>query len=90
VKQLTYTAFRSAHDDSIAYETEKPVVERLAALNPVIFGSQDALVAPESAKLYERVPGAKVVILDGPGHSPMVEAPKKTLALIEDFLARPE
>ena len=30
VKQLTYTAFRTAHDDSIAYETEKPVVERLA------------------------------------------------------------
>ena len=95
VKQLTYTAFRTAHNDSIAYETEKPVVERLAALNPVppllvIFGSQDALVAPESAKLYERVPGAKVVVLDGPGHSPMVEAPEKTLALIEDFLARPE
>jgi pimeloyl-ACP methyl ester carboxylesterase len=95
VKQLTYTAFRTAHNDSIAYETEKPVVERLAALNPVppllvIFGSQDALVAPESAKLYQRVPGAKVVILDGPGHSPMVEAPEKTLALIEDFLARPE
>jgi pimeloyl-ACP methyl ester carboxylesterase len=95
VKQLTYTAFRTAHDDSMAYETEKPVVERLAALNPVppllvIFGSQDALVAPESAKLYERVPGAKVVILDGPGHSPMVEAPEKTLALIEDFLAQPE
>jgi pimeloyl-ACP methyl ester carboxylesterase len=95
VKQLTYTAFRTAHDDSIAYETEKPVVERLAALTPVrpllvILGSQDALVAPESAKLYERVPGAKVVILDGPGHSPMVEAPDKTLALIEDFLARPD
>jgi pimeloyl-ACP methyl ester carboxylesterase len=95
VKQLTYTAFRTAHDDSMAYETGKPVVERLAALNPVppllvIFGSQDALVAPESAKLYERVPGAQVVILDGPGHSPIVEAPEKTLALIEDFLAPPE
>jgi pimeloyl-ACP methyl ester carboxylesterase len=95
VKQLTYTAFRTAHNDSMAYETEKPVVERLAALNPVppllvIFGSQDALVAPESAKLFEPVPGAKVVVLDGPGHSPMVEAPEKTLALIEDFLARPE
>jgi pimeloyl-ACP methyl ester carboxylesterase len=34
VKQLTYTAFRTAHNDSLAYETEKPVVERLAALNP--------------------------------------------------------
>jgi pimeloyl-ACP methyl ester carboxylesterase len=91
VKQLTYTAFRTAHDDSIGYETEKPVVNRLAALDPVppllvIFGSRDALVAPASAKLYERVPGASVVILDGPGHSPMVEAPEETLALIKDFL----
>jgi pimeloyl-ACP methyl ester carboxylesterase len=68
-------------------------VERLAALDPVppllvIFGSRDALVAPESAKLYETVPGAKVVILGGPGHSPMVEAPEKTLALIKNFLAQ--
>jgi pimeloyl-ACP methyl ester carboxylesterase len=95
VKQLTYTAFRTAHNDSIAYETEKPVVERLAALDPappllVIFGSRDALVAPASARLYERVPGAKLVILDGPGHSPMVEAPEKVVALIKDFLARLE
>ncbi|MGD9501813.1 MAG: alpha/beta fold hydrolase [Methyloceanibacter sp.] len=95
VKQLTYTAFRTAHDDSAAYGTERPVVERLAALDPippllVIFGSRDALIAPESAKLYERVPGAKLVILDGPGHSPMVEAPDETLALIEDFFARPD
>jgi hypothetical protein len=72
VKQLTYTAFRTAHNDSIAYETEKPVVERLAALDPVppllvMFGSRDALLSPESAKLYEQVPGAKVVILDGRG-----------------------
>jgi len=92
VKQLTYTAFRTAHNDSIAFETEKPVVERLVALQAappllVVFGSRDALVAPESANLYEIVPGAKVVILDGAGHSPMVEAPKETLALIKDFLA---
>lgn len=91
-KQLTYTAFRTGHIGNIAYETEKPTVERLAALEPVppllvIFGSRDALISPESAKLYERVPGAKVAILDGPGHSPIVEAPEKTLALIKDFLA---
>jgi pimeloyl-ACP methyl ester carboxylesterase len=92
LKQLTYTAFRTAHDDSIAYETARPVFERLAALAPpppilVIFGSQDQLIAPESAKLFEKVPGAKVQIIDGPGHSPMVEAPDETLALIKSFLA---
>ncbi len=66
----------------------------LAALNPVppllvIFGTRDQLISPESAKLFDKVPGANVVMVDGAGHSPMVEAPEKTLALIRDFLDRP-
>jgi pimeloyl-ACP methyl ester carboxylesterase len=92
--QLTYTVFHNAHDDSIAYETRKPVFERLATLDKVppllvIFGMRDALVAPSSAKLYDAVPGAKIVMLDGVGHSPMVEAPDKVLALIKGFIAAP-
>jgi pimeloyl-ACP methyl ester carboxylesterase len=34
----------------------------------------------------DRVPGAKISMLEDVGHSPMVEAPTKTLRLIEDFL----
>ena len=34
MRQLTYNAFRSAHDDSVAFVTTKPTVERLAALTP--------------------------------------------------------
>jgi len=90
-KQLTYTAFRSAHDASTAYRQAKSTADRLAALDPappllVIFGSRDALISPASAKRYERVPGAKVEIIDGAGHSPMVEAPARTLELIDSFL----
>jgi hypothetical protein len=53
VKQVTCTAFRTARDDSMAYEKAKPVFERLASLNPpptllVIFGSRDALVSAPS------------------------------------------
>ena len=85
--QLTYTAFRSAHDASVAYRTEKPTYARLAALGPVpkllaIFGVLDAIVPAATAKFYEQVPGAKVETIDGVGHSPMVEAHDKTLALI--------
>jgi pimeloyl-ACP methyl ester carboxylesterase len=36
--------------------------------------------------LFERVPGAKVAMIEGAGHSPMVEAPIETVKLIEDFL----
>ena len=90
-RQLTYTAFRSAHDNSVAYEKAKPVYERLAAISPappllVIFGSRDQLVSPASAKLYENVPGARIATIDGVGHSPMVEAPAKVLELLKSFI----
>jgi len=94
LEQLTYRAFTSAHGGGVDFETAKPVYERLMALDRVppllvITGAQDPLVTPEKAKLYERVPGAKVVTIDGAGHSPMVEKPEKTLELIKEFLAQP-
>ncbi|HEU0208770.1 MAG TPA: alpha/beta hydrolase [Candidatus Udaeobacter sp.] len=91
VKQLTYHAFRRAHNESIAYRTAKPPYQRLASIALsfhllVIFGSLDAIVPPEQAKLFEGVLGAKVATIEGVGHSPMVEAPVETAKLIEDFL----
>jgi pimeloyl-ACP methyl ester carboxylesterase len=91
LKQLTYTAFRNAHEDSIAYRTEKPTNERLAALTPVppllaLTGTEDAIVPPEHAKYFAQVPGAKIVMIEGSGHSPMVEKPARTLELIKNFL----
>jgi pimeloyl-ACP methyl ester carboxylesterase len=51
-----------------------------------VFGSRDAIVPPGHAKLFARVPGAKVAMIEGAGHSPMVETPIETVKLIEDFL----
>jgi pimeloyl-ACP methyl ester carboxylesterase len=88
-QQLTYTAFRSAHEASVAYRRWLPISERLAQVKPVppllvILGELDAIVPARKAKLYyEQVPGAKMVVLDGVGHSPMVEAPKETTDLLE-------
>lgn len=91
LKQLTYEAFRTAHDESIAFRRAKAPYERVAALKPVppllaIFGAQDAIVPPDHAKLWAKVPGARVEMIEGSGHSPMVEAPAKTLELIRGFL----
>jgi len=91
VKQLTYEAFRDAHEESIAFREAKAPWERLASLAPappllVIFGTRDAIVPPGQAKLWAKVPGARVEMIDGAGHSPMVEAPAKTLELIRAFL----
>jgi pimeloyl-ACP methyl ester carboxylesterase len=76
----------------VAFRTERQTPDRLKALDPVqpllvIFGSRDALIPAASAKLFEAVPGARVEVVEGAGHSPMVEAPEKTLALTTDFLA---
>lgn len=91
--QLTYTAFHEAHDDSVAFTSERGSPERLAGLDPVpqllvLFGTEDALIPPNEAKRFEAVSGAKVVMIDGAGHSPMVEAPAKTLSLIRDFIGQ--
>ncbi|MFZ0314789.1 MAG: alpha/beta fold hydrolase [Candidatus Korobacteraceae bacterium] len=91
VKRLTYSAFRQAHDESLAYRKAKAPYERIAALKPMppllaIFGTRDAIISPDDAKFFARVPGAKVSMIEGAGHSPMVESPEKVLAVIRDFL----
>ena len=91
IRQLTYSAFREAHDGSVKYRTLKAPFERLAALSPVppllaMTGALDAIVPPEHLKFYERVPGSEVAIIEGAGHSPMVEKPAKTLELIRHFM----
>ena len=94
LKQLTYPAFRTAHAESVAHRTQKPTYERLAEMKPTprllaIFGSRDAIVPPEAARYFERVPGTRVAMIEGAGHSPIVEAPARTLELIDAFLKEP-
>jgi pimeloyl-ACP methyl ester carboxylesterase len=64
IKQLTYTSFRSAHDDSVTYRTAKPTYERIAELTPVppllvIFGARDAIVPPDHASFLSACPEQK-------------------------------
>jgi pimeloyl-ACP methyl ester carboxylesterase len=94
LRQLPYPAFRQAHWDSETYRREQALPARLSRVSPVppllvLFGTRDAIVPPEHAKFFESVPGAKIAMLDGVGHSPMVEAPQQTLELIEKFLTAP-
>lgn len=94
MKQLTYVAFRDAHDASVAYRSTMALPARLAALTPVppllvLVGAQDAIVSVDRARLYGSVPGARVEVIDGAGHSPMVEVPAQTLELIRAFLPPP-
>ena len=90
-RDMTYTSYDDSHRGSDDYSKESGLAERLrdeSAPLLVVFGSQDELVDPESAQGYRSVPGARVVMLDGVGHSPHVERPDATARLIADFLAQ--
>jgi pimeloyl-ACP methyl ester carboxylesterase len=91
VRDMTYTSYDDSRAASEDYRDERSVAERLAdAKVPVpllvIFGSQDDIAKPESAADYKVVPGARIVLMDGAGHSPHVEKPAATARLIRNFL----
>jgi pimeloyl-ACP methyl ester carboxylesterase len=91
VRDMTYTSYDDSRAASEDYRDERGVAERLAdAKVPVpllvIFGSQDDIAKPESAADYKVVPGARIVLMDGAGHSPHVEKPAATARLIRNFL----
>jgi pimeloyl-ACP methyl ester carboxylesterase len=90
-RDMTYTSYDDSHRGSDDYGKESGLAERLADQSVpllVVFGSEDDLVDPESAQGYRSVPGARVVVLDGVGHSPHVERPAATARLIADFIAQ--
>jgi pimeloyl-ACP methyl ester carboxylesterase len=88
-RDMTYTSYDDSHRGSDDYNDESGLAERLSGESLpllVIFGSEDDLVDPDSAQGYRTVPGARIVVLDGVGHSPHVERPSATARLIENFL----
>jgi pimeloyl-ACP methyl ester carboxylesterase len=90
-RDMTYTSYDASHRGAGDYGEESGLAERLAAEKVpllVVFGSEDDLVDPQSAQGYRKVPGARIVVLDGVGHSPHVERPAATARLIENFLAQ--
>jgi pimeloyl-ACP methyl ester carboxylesterase len=90
-RDMTYTSYDDSHRASDDYNEESGLAERLADQSVpllVVFGSEDDLVDPKSAQGYRSVPGARVVVLDGVGHSPHVERPAATARLIADFIAQ--
>jgi pimeloyl-ACP methyl ester carboxylesterase len=88
VKATPYRAFRAILRHNGEYVAEHGVPERLTALGVpvlVIFGGADPRWDPRSAREYDAVPGARVEMLAGVGHVPLVEAPEATAKLLLDF-----
>jgi pimeloyl-ACP methyl ester carboxylesterase len=91
VKRMTYTAYDKAAADDDDYTEERSLAARVAATGKqllVIMGAEEQIIDDPRAALasYARaVPRAKTVLMPGVGHSPNVEAPAKTAALIAGF-----
>ena len=88
VRGVTYHAFTATSRAAVGYLKQRSLPERLAVLGIpllVMFGEKDRRCRSSSAAEYRAVPGARVELLNGVGHSPMVEDPGRTAVLLQAF-----
>jgi pimeloyl-ACP methyl ester carboxylesterase len=88
VRRMTFSSFKKA--DGLFDGEDWSLPDQLTETGlPVmaIFGEEDTVIVPpaDAADEYREIPGARVVMLPGVGHTPQVEAPRKTAALIRRF-----
>ena len=89
-QRLTLQDFAGAMRASTDYLAERSLTDRLIPLGLpllVIFGAEDGRWRSSSAAAYRVVPGARVELLRGVGHTPMMEDPQTTGKLLLDFAA---
>jgi pimeloyl-ACP methyl ester carboxylesterase len=85
---MTHRALAGTSRASDDYLRQRSLPVRLAALGLpvlVIFGTDDQRWRSSSAAAYHAVPGARVEMLPGVGHTPMMEDPQSTGKLLLDF-----
>jgi pimeloyl-ACP methyl ester carboxylesterase len=86
--RMTYTSYAS-DDEEGDFMDEAPLdtrIERAGIPLLAIFGAEDQIYdSKEALAAYARVPGARTVMIAGAGHSPNVEKPARTAALVLSF-----
>lgn len=92
---MTFSSYDNAARQSEDYSDETPLDERMRETGKpllVIMGAEEQIIDDPAARLAEyreTVPGARTKLLPGVGHSPNVEAPAKTAALVLGFIPAP-
>jgi pimeloyl-ACP methyl ester carboxylesterase len=87
---MTYRSFTATMRGYWDYLSQRSVPDRLARLGLpvlVIFGAEDQRWRSSSAANYRGIPGARIIMLPGVGHTPIVEDPITTANLLLDFAA---
>jgi pimeloyl-ACP methyl ester carboxylesterase len=90
VRAMTSHSLTATTQASRDYVKEQALPDRLAALGKpllVIFGEEDRRWRSSSAADYRAVPGARVEMLAGLGHMPMLEDPVRTASCLLAFTA---
>ncbi|WP_066944915.1 alpha/beta fold hydrolase [Microtetraspora fusca] len=90
VRGMTYHTLTTTMRASRDYLEQRALPDRLTPLGKpllVIFGEEDRRWRSSSAAEYRAVPGARVELLPGVGHSPMAEDPPRTATLLLSFAA---
>lgn len=86
--RMTYTSYDSDGEEGDFMDAE-PLdrrIERTGTPLLAIFGAEDQIYeSKEALAAYAKVPGAQTVLIPGAGHSPNVEKPERTAALILRF-----
>ncbi|HEX9968352.1 MAG TPA: alpha/beta hydrolase, partial [Solirubrobacterales bacterium] len=91
VKQMTYASYSGSHDAFEDYTDEKSMPERAAELGvPVlsVMGAEEQIADDPRAALAayrEASPRTRTELIRGAGHSPNVEKPAQTAALVLAF-----
>ncbi len=94
VKRLTYTAYTESHDAYDRYTDEEALPDRVAALHKpalAIMGAEEQIANDprESLAAYRAAdPEIRTRLIAGAGHSPNVEKPAETAALVLAFGSR--
>ncbi len=88
---MTYSAYTGSHDAFDDYTGEESLPDRAAALHRpllAIMGAEEQIASDprESLAAYRQGdPGVETKLIAGAGHSPEVEKPAQTAALILGF-----
>lgn len=91
VDRMTFTSYDDSPSEFDDYTKEEPLDDRMRETGKpllVIMGAEEQIIDDPPARLAEyrtTVPGARTKLIQGAGHSPNVEKPAQTAALVLAF-----